>query len=94
VNSAGDIVKSYGGSRGSQLGQLDTPLRITLDRVERIFVADFGNRRILLLNRQMLIERILLSWTDDGPLSVFYDRDSTQLIIALWSGKVEVYSLQ
>jgi hypothetical protein len=93
VNNEGVAVKSYGGSRGSQIGQLITPLHFALDSEERIFVADFGNRRVLLLSQQLEIKRVLLRWTDDGPLAVFYDRETTQLMIALWSGKVEVYSL-
>jgi hypothetical protein len=93
VNSDGITVKSYGGSHVDVCGQLTTPLSFAFDNEERIFVADNGNRRVLLLSRQMKAERVLLTWTDDRPLSLLYDRETTRLIIGLWSGKVEVFSL-
>jgi hypothetical protein len=94
VNTAGDIVKSYGGLRGSQPGQLSTPRHFMLDHMEQIFVVDFGNHQVLLLNRELEIKRLLLCWTNDCPLAVFYDQQATQLVIALLSGKIEVHSLR
>jgi hypothetical protein len=94
VNIDGNIVKTYGGLRGSQPGQLSTPRHFMLDHMEQIFMLDFGNQQVLLLNRELEIKRLLLCWTNDCPLSVFYDQQATQLVIAFLSGKIEVHSLR
>ena len=94
VNNEGNIVTSYGGSRGSGLGQLDAPVHIVLDSEERVLVADSGNRRVLLLSRQLDIQRVLLSWSRDFPWRLHYDKDTTQLMVGMESGRVEIYRLQ
>jgi hypothetical protein len=49
VNNEGKIIASFGGSRGSGLGQLYGPYDIVFDSEERVLVADYGNKRVLLL---------------------------------------------
>jgi hypothetical protein len=92
VNNEGVLVKSYGGSRGSEL-RLNRPVYIALDSEERVFVADFNNHRVLLLDKQLNIQRVLLTWSSDRPGRLFYDRETTQLIVGLYSGQVEIFSL-
>jgi hypothetical protein len=94
VNSAGDIVKSYGGSRGSQLGQLYMPIHVALDSNEHIVVADAGNQRVVLFDRQLNTECNLLSWTDDGPWRLIFDTETAELAVGLQSGLVEIYNLR
>jgi hypothetical protein len=95
VNNEGVTVKSYGGLRGSDLGHLDWPRYIALDREERVFVADYGNGRILLLDKQLNIERVLLTLSHDrGPWRPFYDLVTTQLMVGLLSGQVKIFSLK
>jgi hypothetical protein len=94
VNNEGVVVKSYGESRGSHLGQLYMPWYIVLDSEERVFVADLDKGRVLLLDKQFNIRRVLLTWSRDcRPYRLFYDRETTQLIVGLDSGQVEIYSL-
>jgi hypothetical protein len=92
VNNEGVLVKSYGGSPGSEL-RLDRPRYIALDSEERVFVADWGNDRVLLLDKQLNIQRVLLTWSSDRPCRLFYDRETTQLIVGLDSGQVEIFNL-
>ena len=94
VNNEGNIVTSYGGSRGSGLGQLDAPAHIVLDSEERVIVADCANRRVLLLSRQLDIQRVLLSWSRDYPGRLHYDTVTSQLMVGMQSGRVEIYRLQ
>jgi hypothetical protein len=91
VNNEGVRVKSYGGSPGSEL-RLDQPQYIALDSEERVFVADYNNHRVLLLDKQLNIQRVLLTWSSDWPRRLFYDRETTQLIVGLSSGRVEIFS--
>jgi len=98
VNNEGVIVASYGGPRGSGLGQLHTPDHVTLDNKERVIVADCLNYRVLLLDRQLNIQRVLLSWkstgsTDNWPCQLVYDSDKSQLMVGLNSGRTEIYKV-
>jgi DNA-binding beta-propeller fold protein YncE len=96
VNNAGVIVKSYGGSRGNKLKHLNWPAHVALDSEKRVFVADSGNDRVLLLDKQLNIQRVLLTWSRDRrPCRLFCDggRETTQLIVGLDSGQVEVFRL-
>jgi hypothetical protein len=93
VNNEGVVVKSYGGSRGRELGQLNWPAHVALDSEERVFVADCDNDRVLLLEKQLNFQRVLLTWSGDRPCRLFCDRQTTQLMIGLKSGQVDIFSL-
>jgi hypothetical protein len=93
VNNEGVIVKSYGGSAGFEF-RLRGPERIIQDSEERVFVADTDNDRVVLLDKQLNIQRVLLTWSrDSGPSHLFYDRVTSKLIVGFDSGKVEIFSL-
>jgi hypothetical protein len=93
VYNEGVIVNAYGGSRGSEL-RLGRPQYIALDSEERVFVADSDNNRVLLSDKQLNIQRVLLTWSRHcRPCRLFYDPETTQLIVGLESGQVELYSL-
>jgi hypothetical protein len=95
----GVIVASYGHQPGSEPGQLNTPFRIALDSEERIIVADRINDRVVLLDRKLNLQRVLLTWTSHidgigGPMRLHYDRQTAQLAVGLMSGHVDIYSLR
>ena len=50
VNTAGRIVHSYGGPKGSSTGQLDGPYRLAVDSHGNVIVADFYNSRVQVLS--------------------------------------------
>jgi hypothetical protein len=95
VTFAGAILKSYGGSRGSKLGELDRPRYIALDREKLVFVADYGNRRVLLLDEHLKTQHVLLTWSRDRsrPWRLFYHRGRTEqlLIVGFYSGEVDIF---
>jgi hypothetical protein len=92
VNSKGEIGKSCGKSRGS--GQLNKPMHIAQDREERVFIADCDNDRVLLWDKRLNILHVLLTWSSGKhPRRLFFDRQTTQLIVGLESGEVEIFSL-
>ena len=54
VNAADDkCLYSFGSTPGSGLKQLNSPLRCAIDKDGNVFVADYGNDRVLLLNRSL-----------------------------------------
>jgi hypothetical protein len=53
VNASGKILQTYGGMPGSDAGQLSCPINITVDESGRLFVADRGNNRVLVLSSSL-----------------------------------------
>ena len=47
------MMKSYGGGRGSEIGQMDVPRYLAIDRNGFILVADNRNNRIIQLNASL-----------------------------------------
>lgn len=45
----GNLVSVYGGE-GSNTGQLQNPLGLAIDYFERIFISDYGNRRVSIIS--------------------------------------------
>ena len=98
----GHMLKAFGSAPGEGVGQLNQPLRLSLDDEERIIVADIDNHRVLLLNKQLMLQRVLVTWNDpqsltDGarrPLRLHYDRHSGRLLVGLASEHVDIYQLR
>jgi len=97
VDMTGRMLKAFGSSPGEGVGQLKGPGHLSLDDEERIIVADFLNHRVLLLTKQLMLQRVLVTWphSDDvrGPVSLHYDSQSGQLLVGLLSGHVDIYKL-
>ena len=53
VDMSGRIIQSYGGSRGSGVGQLNYPRNLAVDRYGNVLVADPRNHRIVLLSSSL-----------------------------------------
>ena len=100
VDMTGRVLKSFGSTPGHGVGQLDTPLRVSLDDEERVIVANRDNHRVLLLNKQLTSPRVLVTWPpksrDDarGPGRLHYDSHTGRLLVGLRSGHVDVYKLK
>jgi len=97
VDMTGRMLKAFGSSPGEGVGQLNGPYYVSLDDEERIIVADSHNNRVLLLTKQLMLQRVLVTWpvSDDaeGPFSLHYDRQSGQLLVGLGRGHVDIYKL-
>ena len=62
----------------------------------RLLVADNLARRVLVLNSELKLERVLL--TDQQlkggkPNRLCYDSQTRLLFVGMWEGRVEVYSV-
>jgi hypothetical protein len=73
VDGNGETIKCYGGVKGSGVGQLDTPGRLELNRKNCILVADTGNKRVVLLNKNLGYVRNLINEDLEGPYRLFLD---------------------
>ena len=56
VDSGGEVLRQFGGSRRPSLGR---PPHVAVDSHDKIFVADFDNRRILLLDAELKLRRVI-----------------------------------
>jgi len=100
VDMTGRVVKAFGSTPGDGVGQLNQPSSVSLDDDERIIVADSVNHRVLLLNKQLMLQRVLVTWhpqslSDVGaPCRLHYDSHSGRLLVGLWNGHVDIYQLR
>lgn len=104
VDRSGNVLVSFGGERGSEIGQFDCPVYLATDNAGNILVADQNNGRLLLLNPQLIFIREFVS-TKVGDskrrLSKFYfDEFNGRLLIAensrnwqFGTGKVLVFDI-
>jgi len=65
----GHMLKAFGSAPGEGVGQLNVPRHLSLDDEERIIVADYLNHRVLLLNKQLMLQRVLVTWNDPQSLT-------------------------
>ena len=79
------VGKTYGRVKGRNPGHLNRPLHLACDDDGWIFVADTDNSRVLLIDRNLNLHRILMSTDDDGqikPYRLCYVKESGRLLIA------------
>ena len=98
VDLSGRVLHSYGGSKGSGCGQLNTPLRLAVHGV--IIVAELNNNRVLMFSPTLrLIRKVVSGLT--GPYSTSFDEMFGRLFVAnnvgenkKWvSGRIKVYGV-
>jgi hypothetical protein len=94
VDVDGRVVRVYGGQRGHGLHQLDYPRHLAQDAAGRLLVADCNNGRIVLLNSQLELDRVLLDYVD-LPWRLSYVEGTGQLGVGEYIGScVKVYSVK
>jgi DNA-binding beta-propeller fold protein YncE len=90
VDVSGQVVKTYGSTRGSGVGQLNYPYGLAVNKRGFVFIADFNNNRIVVLD-PLLLTCTQLSVTVDGglkqPYCLHLDRSGRRLYIGEWSGR-------
>ena len=101
VDMTGRMLKAFGSSPGKGVAQLNTPRYLSLDDEERIIVADTSNHRVLLLTKQLMLQRVLVIWNPQPdsynarhPGRLHYDRNSGQLLVGLEDGHLDIYKLR
>ena len=86
VDADGKLKKSFGGKRGSTIGQMDNPRYLSVDGNGFVMVVDELNHRILLLDRDLEFKREILS--KDGkhglryPARILLDETNGRLFVA------------
>ena len=68
---------------------------------EEIVVADTHNDRLLLLNQQLMLQQVLVTWhpqsrSEDacGPFRLHCDSPSGRLLVGLANGHLDIYQLR
>jgi len=83
VNTDGKVLRQFTGSRLSSLGW--TP-HVAIDSHGNIFLADWSNRHILLLDAQLTPRRVIVDQhqlNDKRPLRLCYREPTGQLLVGL-----------
>jgi hypothetical protein len=69
IDDSGTVHQVYGGRKGGDVNQLCQPLYLALDNKGHVFVADYANNRVVVINEQLKFERLLLNkedlWADE-----------------------------
>jgi len=86
----GAVVRSCGGTPGSDLTTMDLPVGLGVDEDENILVADADNNRLLVLDRSLTSAREMSVSVDGAlklPESLCYDKSRGRLYIGEWYGQ-------
>ena len=100
VDMNGRMLKAFGSTPGDGVGQLNEPWSVSLDDDERIIVADTRNNRVLLLNKQLMLPQVFLTWHPElpvdieGPQRLHYESHSGRLLVGFATGHVDIYQLR
>jgi len=93
VNDAGRVTRSYGGQRGSDVGQLEDPRHLAVDEDSQfIFVADLFNDSVVMLSPTLEFVRYI----SDGlsrPNRLYLHHSTRRLYVGRPAGDVVVIQL-
>jgi len=93
VNTGGEVLRQFSGSRLSPLGWTT---HIAVDSHGNIFVTDYRNRRILLLDAQLSLHRVIIDEHQlnyGWPQRLCYREQSGQLLVKLYGDRVAVFDV-
>jgi len=92
VGDDGKVTRSYGSQRGSDVGQLDDPCYLAVDKDSQfIFVADRGNARVVLLSPTLEFVRNIEGLSELWRLH--YHQTKRRLFLGRLVGGVSVIQL-
>jgi len=83
VNTDGQVLRQFTGSRLSSLGE---PQHVVIDSHANIFLADYDNHHILLLNAQLNLRRVIIDEHQlnyEEPRRLCYRERTGQLLVGL-----------
>jgi len=93
VGDDGKVTRSYGGQRGSDVGQLNWPCHLAVDKDSQfIFVADSGNNRVVLLSPTLEFVRYVIEWLEE-PHRLYFHQATRRLFVGQCGGDVTVIQL-
>jgi len=90
LGAKGAVVRSYGGTPGSDRTNLKGPAGLAVDKHGNVLVAVESNNRLLVLDRSLTTARVMPVTVDGGlkgPCSLCYDKSRGRLYIGEWSGQ-------
>jgi len=93
VDTGGQVLRQFSGSRLIPLGYT---LHVAVDSQGNIFVADFDTGRILLLDSQLTLRRVIIDehqLNDKEPLCLCYIEHSGQLLVGFYDDNVAVFDV-
>jgi len=93
VDGNGAVVRSFGGTRGSDLTKINVPVDLAVDKHGNILVADELNNRLLVLDPTLTSAREMSVSVDgglDSPLSLWYDKSRGRLYVGEGCGNSRV----
>jgi len=92
VNTGGEVLRQFSGSRLSSLGYTE---HVAIDSHGNIFVVDYRNRRILLLDEHLSLRRVIIDdhQLNKPPRYLCYREQSGQLSVGLHEGGVAVFDV-
>ena len=89
LDAKGAVVRSYGGTPGSDRTNLKGPAGLAVDKHGNVLVAVESNNRLLVLDRSLTSAREMSVSVDGGlkgPYSLCYDNSRGRLYIGEMSG--------
>ena len=94
VDVEGKVTCSYGGQRGSDVGQLDSPVHLAVDEQSQfIFVADKKNNRVVMLSPTLQFIRYI-SKELSGPYRLYFHQTTRRLYVGQQRGGIGLTVLQ
>ena len=96
IDKNGNEVAAYDDKGVTGALQLDWPHHVSVDKEGRIFVADHNNKRVLLLNSKLQLERVLMNADCDTlgePRRLTFVEEMGLLLICEWE-QVRVYKMR
>jgi len=93
VNTGGEVMRQFSGSRLSPIGYAP---HMAVDSHGNILVADGDNSRILLLDAQLSLRRVIIDehqLNNKAPYRLCYREQSGQLLVGLVGGGVLVFDV-
>lgn len=94
LNSEGQTVRQFRATDDSQ--QLSCPWHLAINEDDRVFVADYENNRVILLDSDLCWVKILLRQDNDGltePWRLLLCSNNRKLLVVAHFHKVDVYAL-
>ena len=86
VGDDGKVIRSYGGKRGSDVGRLNIPRHLAVDKDSQfIFVAEHDNARVVLLTPTLEFVRFVIEWLTE-PCRLHFHQATRRLFVAQTQG--------
>ena len=84
IDNGGNLIKSFGSTKGSGNANLSGPYRLVVDRNGFILVADYSNNRVVLLNKQLEYVKDIIptSMKLNKIFTLFLDEDDGRLYVS------------